>query len=64
MAMNYLAVMVCPFILTLARDIFHLHNEVFAFRMNAVLVLILAVAAAFQRRGFVLGLDERYYVQQ
>ncbi len=63
MAMNYLAVMVCPFILTLAHDLFRMHNEVFAFRMNAALLLVVAIAASFQRKAFVLGLDERYFVK-
>lgn len=63
MAMNYLAVMICPFLLSLLRDLFHIHHETFAFRLNGVLVLLLALVALWNRRGFVLGLDERYYVK-
>ena len=63
MAMNYLAVMVCPFILTLARDLFHMQSEQFPFRMNAALMLVVAIAACCRRRAFVLGLDERYFTE-
>ena len=63
MAMNYLAVMICPFLLALARTLFHAHHETFAFRMNGLLVLLVALAALWNRRGFVLGLDERYFVR-
>lgn len=63
MAMNYLAVMICPFLLSLAREIFKVEHETFAFRMNAALVLVCAIAACCHRRHFVLGLDKRYYVQ-
>ncbi len=63
MAMNYLAVMICPFLLSLARVLFKTTNESFAFQMNAVLVLVCAIAACCHRRHFVLGMDKRYYVQ-
>lgn len=63
MAMNYLAVLLCPFLLTLLRDLFHVTSEVFAFRLNAILVLIVAVVACCHRRGFVLGLDEPYFTE-
>lgn len=62
MAMNYLAVMICPFILSLLHTLFHTHSEHFGFRFNAVVVLIMALVALFDRKGFVLGLDERYFV--
>lgn len=64
MAMNYLAVMICPFLLALARTLFHAHHETFAFRMNGFLVLVVALAALWNRRGFVLGLEERYFVKE
>lgn len=63
MAMNYLAIMICPFILSLLHTLFHAHGEHFAFRTNAVLLLILTLVAAVDRKGFVLGLDERYFVK-
>ena len=61
MAMNYLAVMACPFILSLARDLFHMQSEQFPFRMNAVLMFVVAIVASCRRNAFVLGLDERYF---
>ena len=63
MAMNYLAVMICPFILSMLHTLFHTHSEHFGFRFNAVLVLIMLLVALFDRKGFVLGLDERYFVE-
>lgn len=63
MAMNYLAVMVCPFILSLAREVFHMQSELFPFRMNGALVLCVAVVACCRRGAFVLGLDERYFTE-
>ena len=63
MAMNYLAVMICPFILSMLHTLFHTHGEHFGFRFNAVLVLIMLLVALFDRKGFVLGLDERYFVE-
>ena len=63
MAMNYLAVMACPFLLSLASELLHVKNEAFAFTMNAALVLVCAIAAGWNRSHFVLGLDKRYYVE-
>lgn len=63
MAMNYLAVMICPFILSMLHTLFHAHSEHFGFRFNAVLVVIMLLVALFDRKGFVLGLDERYFVE-
>lgn len=63
MAMNYLAVMICPFILSLLHTLFHTQNEHFGFRFNTLVVLILTLVAVVDRKGFVLGLDERYFVK-
>ena len=63
MAMNYLAVMICPFILSMLHTLFHSQNEHFGFRVNAVLAVVMTLVALFNRRGFVLGLDERYFVK-
>lgn len=63
MAMNYLAVMICPFILSLLHTLFHTQNEHFGFRFNTFVVLILTLVAIVDRKGFVLGLDERYFVK-
>lgn len=63
MAMNYLAVLLCPFLLSLLRDLFHVTGQEFAFRLNAIMVLIVAISACCHRRGFVLGLDEPYFTE-
>lgn len=61
MAMNYLAVMVCPFIVDLFRHLFHTHSDRFPFFFNAALVFILAGVTYWRRGNFTLGLDESYY---
>lgn len=61
MAMNYLAVMICPFIVDLFRQLFGTHSDRFPFFFNAALVLALAVVTFRRRDDFVLGLDESYY---
>ncbi len=61
MAMNYLAVMVCPFIMDMFRHLFHTHSDRFPFFFNAALVLVVAVVTYFRRSNFTLGLDESYY---
>lgn len=61
MAMNYLAVMLCPFLTDLFRDPFHTHSDRFPFLFSAALVCILAVVTWRCRRSFTLGLDEVYY---
>lgn len=61
MAMNYLAVMICPFIVDLFRQLFGTHSDRFPFFFNATLVLALAVVTFRRRDDFVLGLDESYY---
>ena len=61
MAMNYLAVLVCPFFVDLFRKLFHAHGEHFPFLFNALLVVIVAFVAWRRRGSFTLGLDEDYY---
>lgn len=61
MSMNYLAVMICPFMISLWLRIFHTHSERFPFFFNAALVFILAVVAWFRRSNYTLGLDDSYY---
>lgn len=61
MAMNYLAVMVCPFVVDFFRDLFHAHGEHFPFVFNAALTLLMAVVTAWRRADFTLGLGEEYY---
>lgn len=61
MSMNYLAVMICPFIMDLLRRLFHTHSDRFPFLFNAALVLLVAALAYFRRSNFALGLEESYY---
>lgn len=61
MAMNYLAVMICPFIVDLLRHLFHTHSDRFPFFFNAALVLVMTVVTWFRRANFTLGLEESYY---
>ena len=61
MAMNYLAVMVCPFLMSLFREIFRTHSDRFPFFFNAALVLAVGVLTWLRRGNFALGLDETYY---
>lgn len=61
MAMNYLAVMACPFVVDFLRHLFHAQGDRFPFLLNALLTLILAAAAGLRRNRFTLGLDAFYY---
>lgn len=61
MSVNYLAVMVCPFIVDLFRHVFGTHSDRFPFFFNAVLVLAVAVVTLLRRDSFTLGLDGSYY---
>lgn len=61
MSMNYLAVMVCPFVVDMFRHIFGTHSDRFPFFFNAVLVFVLAVVTFLRRSDFTLGLDGSYY---
>lgn len=61
MSMNYLAVLVCPFMVDLFQKIFHTHSDRFPFFFNAALVCIMGVVTWFRRNNFTLGLDNSYY---
>ena len=61
MSVNYLAIMVCPFVVDLFRHIFHTHSDRFPFFLNAVFVLAATVFTYFKRDNFTLGLDNSYY---
>ena len=63
MAMNYLAVLIAPLLLSATHEVLHLHGEAAAFRLNALLVALLFIVASFHRKSFALGLDDRYFVQ-
>ncbi len=61
MAVNYLAIVVCPFIVDGFRDIFHTKSELFPFFFNGALLAVMFIVAIIARRNWTLGLDESYY---
>lgn len=61
MAVNYLSVMVCPFIVDFFRDVMHANGETFPFMFNAALTVLVMIAAWIGRSGYTLGLDSSYY---
>lgn len=61
MSMNYLAVMICPFVVDLFREVFQTHSDRFPFIFNGVLVLCAAAITFLHRDNFTLGLDKSYY---
>ena len=61
MSVNYLAIVVCPFIVDGFRDIFHTKSELFPFIFNGILLAVMFVVAIAARRDWTLGLDESYY---
>ena len=63
MAMNYLAVLICPFLVDPFRSLFHAHGDRFPFLFSAALVVALALVAWRHRRSFTLGLDKVYYTE-
>ena len=61
MTVNYVAVVVCPFVVDFVKDIFRQKAESFPFVASAVLVAMVALLSLLLRKSFVLGLDESYY---
>jgi MFS family permease len=61
MAVNYVAVVVCPFVVDFAKELFRQKTESFPFVASAVLVAMVALLSLLLRKSFVLGLDESYY---
>lgn len=57
MAMNYLAILLCPFIINLFKDLFHIETQQFAFIFNLVIALIAAVWAYMKQDSFLF--DDR-----
>lgn len=67
MAMNYLAVVLCPFVMDPLKHLFglvHLGGERFPFLFSAVVAALLAGAAWRWRDSFALGLDSSYYAKR
>ena len=61
MTVNYVAVVVCPFVVDFAEKLFRQKEESFPFVASAVLVAMVALLSLILRKSFVLGLDESYY---
>ncbi len=61
MSVNYLAIMLCPFIIDLFARLTSFHGNRFPFLFNGILVAGLAVLAFLRRDSFTLGLDASYY---
>lgn len=61
MTVNYVAVVVCPFVVDFAEKILRQKDESFPFVAGAVLVAMVALLSLIMRKSFVLGLDESYY---
>ena len=51
MAVNYLAILVAPFIIDVVDSLFHTTNHAFAFLFNGIVGLLLALGAIFVGRG-------------
>lgn len=55
MAMNYLAILLCPFIINLFKDLFHVQTQQFAFICNLVIALAAAVWAYVKQDSFLFN---------
>lgn len=64
MSVNYLAIVVCPFIVDFIRHIFHTQSDRFPFFFNAAIALGLCVYAFFRTDSFALGLSPAYYAHR
>ena len=51
MAMNYVAILVCPFVIDFFKMIFNSHSELFAFQLNTVLAAITLIGALLYRKA-------------
>ena len=61
MAANYVAVLVCPFVVDFVAKITGQNRSTFPFVASAILVAMVAFLSLLMRKSFVLGLDESYY---
>lgn len=61
MAVNYLAIMLCPFIVDTLLRVASLHGYRIPFLLNGLLVAALGLFAFVRRDDFTLGLDDSYY---
>lgn len=61
MSANYLAIILCPFIVDAVRYLFHDQSKTFPFMLNGFIAVVALVVALLWRNNFVLGLDNSYY---
>jgi len=61
MAVNYIAVLVCPFVVDFVAKIMEQNRSTFPFVASAILVAMVALLSLLMRKSFVLGLDDSYY---
>ncbi len=61
MTVNYVAVVVCPFVVDFVAKITGQNRSTFPFVASAALVAMVALLSLLMRKSFVLGLDESYY---
>ena len=52
MAMNYLAILLCPFIIDFFKSLFHIQTQQFAFIFNLIITLIMAFFAYTKQNSF------------
>ena len=57
MAMNYLAILLCPFIINILKDMLHIETQQFAFIFNMAIALIAAAWAYLKQDSFLF--DDR-----
>ena len=55
MAMNYLAILLCPFIINVFKDMFHIETQQFAFIFNMIIALAAAVWAYLKQDSFLFN---------
>ena len=51
MAMNYVAILICPFVIKLFKVILHEHSELFAFQLNTALAAFALLVAVIYRKA-------------
>ena len=61
MTVNYVAVVVCPFVVDFVAKLMGQNRSTFPFVVSAILVALVALLSLIMRKSFVLGLDESYY---
>ena len=61
MSVNYLAIVLCPFIIDLLRNILQMQGERFPFILNAVLAFVAVLLTWRYRNSYAFGLDRSYY---